>query len=129
MKALSIQQPWAWAICAGYKPIENRDWNTNFRGQFLIHAGKKVDRDSIEIVVRMVAYQTGRTDAAVLAEYERAVQTGGIVGEARMVDVITSSDSQWFQGRFGFVLHDALPLPFVPTRGMLGFFDVPEVPK
>ncbi len=26
MKALSIKQPWAWLICAGYKDIENRSW-------------------------------------------------------------------------------------------------------
>ncbi len=43
MKALSIRQPWAWLIANGYKDIENRSWRTNFRGEFLIHAGKKFD--------------------------------------------------------------------------------------
>lgn len=38
MKALSIRQPWAWLILHGGKDIENRSWNTNFRGRFLIHA-------------------------------------------------------------------------------------------
>lgn len=41
MKALSILQPWAWLITAGHKDIENRRWWTNYRGPFLIHAGKK----------------------------------------------------------------------------------------
>lgn len=37
MKALSIQQPWAWLIVNGYKDVENRDWNTKFRGRFYVH--------------------------------------------------------------------------------------------
>lgn len=39
MRALSIKQPWAGLIAAGYKNIENRSWATSFRGRFLIHAG------------------------------------------------------------------------------------------
>ena len=31
MKALSVKQPWAWAIFHG-KDVENRDWPTNVRG-------------------------------------------------------------------------------------------------
>jgi hypothetical protein len=37
MKALSIQQPWAWAIIAGHKDVENRSWYTHHRGSLLIH--------------------------------------------------------------------------------------------
>ena len=29
MKALSIRQPWAWAILHAGKDIENRDWRTD----------------------------------------------------------------------------------------------------
>jgi ASCH domain-containing protein len=39
MPALSIRQPWAWAICAGCKDVENRSWNTKHRGPFVVHAG------------------------------------------------------------------------------------------
>ena len=39
MKALSIQQPWAWAILDGRKRVENRTWLTHHRGPLLIHAG------------------------------------------------------------------------------------------
>lgn len=46
MKAISINQPWAWCIVNGYKPIENRDWATQFRGTVLIHAGKKFKEDN-----------------------------------------------------------------------------------
>ena len=40
MKALTIRQPWAWAIMSGLKIIENRTWKTPYRGELLIHAGR-----------------------------------------------------------------------------------------
>ncbi len=40
MKALTICQPWAWAIMAGHKRVENRTWATRYRGELAIHAGK-----------------------------------------------------------------------------------------
>ena len=38
--ALSIRQPWAWAILHAGKDIENRSWSTSFRGPVCIHAAK-----------------------------------------------------------------------------------------
>jgi hypothetical protein len=38
MKALTIRQPWAWAILAGRKTVENRSYPTSHRGRLLIHA-------------------------------------------------------------------------------------------
>ena len=39
MKALTVLQPYAWAIVTGLKKIENRTWPTSHRGELLIHAG------------------------------------------------------------------------------------------
>jgi hypothetical protein len=39
MKAITVRQPWAWAIINAGKDIENRTWNTNFRGRVAIRAG------------------------------------------------------------------------------------------
>lgn len=36
---LTIHGPWAWAIMAGIKPLENRTWATHYRGPLAIHAG------------------------------------------------------------------------------------------
>jgi len=41
MKTLSIRQPFASLICRGIKTIENRTWNTVYRGKLLIHASGK----------------------------------------------------------------------------------------
>src|SRR5215472_1457845 len=48
MKALSVRQPWAWLIVNGYKPVENRNWLTKFRGRLLIHAGQRFDPKGVE---------------------------------------------------------------------------------
>ena len=45
MKCLSLKQPFAELLVSGKKTIELRKWNTNFRGKFLIHASKQLDKD------------------------------------------------------------------------------------
>lgn len=50
MKALSIQQPWAWAIVKRDKRVENRTWPTTYRGPVLIHASQACQDSSIEDV-------------------------------------------------------------------------------
>lgn len=125
MKALSIRQPWAWAILFAGKDIENRDWRTDYRGPVLIHTGKGCTVDEYEDglatfrhVGRQRPFPSGLTLPR-LADLPR----GGIVGEAEIVDCVTRSDSPWFFGKYGFVLRNARSLPFQPCRGQLGFFE------
>lgn len=126
MMALSIQQPYAFAIVHGFKPIENRKWLTNFRGEFLVHAGKRELRDDVETVVATIAKQAGRSREEVAAFYERQRHLGAIVGSAVMIDCVRYSDSEWFYGPFGFVLAAARAFEPVACRGQLGFFAAPE---
>jgi hypothetical protein len=46
VKALSVRQPWAWAIARGRKPVENRSWTTAYRGPLIVHASMRVDLDA-----------------------------------------------------------------------------------
>lgn len=39
-KALTVKQPWAWAIVLGGKDVENRSRKINYRGPLYIHAGQ-----------------------------------------------------------------------------------------
>ena len=41
MKAITVIQPWASLLAEGAKLYETRSWKTNYRGEILIHAGKK----------------------------------------------------------------------------------------
>lgn len=115
MKALSILQPWAWLIANGHKDIENRVWRTNFRGAFLIHAGKRWGREQRDDLAQVRA---AFPDIALPASFD----LGGIIGSARIADCVEDYPSPWFNGPFGFVVADAAPLPFQPCRGMLSFF-------
>ena len=46
IRCLSVRQPWASLIVDGTKTIENRSWQTHYRGPLLIHASQTVDRDA-----------------------------------------------------------------------------------
>lgn len=129
MKTLSIKQPWAWLIVNGYKPVENRSWATNFRGEVLIHAGKTFDWTALEFLHESFPDLLDK----VVKEFQISSlkpwhvcpnKIGGIVGKAEIVGCVTEYDSPWFFGPYGFVLKNPQPLPFVPCRGQLGFFEV-----
>jgi hypothetical protein len=53
MKALTVRQPWAWAISSGHKRVENRSWATRYRGQLAIHAGLAWDQDGVAALLEL----------------------------------------------------------------------------
>jgi len=48
MKAITLHQPWATLIAHKEKYIETRGWETKYRGEIAIHAGKKIDYEACE---------------------------------------------------------------------------------
>ena len=48
MKDLTIKQPWATLIMQGNKRFEFRSWQTKYRGELLIHAGKEIDKEAVK---------------------------------------------------------------------------------
>lgn len=122
MIALSIRQPWASLILEAGKDIENRCWSTKYRGPFLIHAAKGMTRTEFRDAMQFAEEEC---DVLNFNRYED-MQRGGIVGCAEIVDCVKASTSPWFMGEYGFVLRKVRPLPFVPFKGALGFFNVPD---
>jgi hypothetical protein len=121
MKALSIQQPWAWAIMCAGKNIENRTWDTRFRGRFLVHAGMRFDKVGyFWLMTHRSILQAGLPD---IDSFPR----GRIIGSVEIDGVCTASLSPWFQGPFGFELRDPKRFSPIPYKGKLGFFNVPEI--
>ena len=116
--ALSIRQPWAWAIIHAGKDIENRDWPTKFRGPVCIHAAKGMTTAEHEDAARFMHFERG-----IVAPLFVHTVRGGIIGTAEVVDCVEASPSPWFFGRYGFVLRNPLAVDFIPVRGALGFFD------
>jgi hypothetical protein len=128
MMALSIKQPWAWLILQGYKDVENRTWSTTFRCRIYVHAGLKLDSNAYgrgNDPNEFIGYRLGRIrkyDAWLAAH---PLRRGVILGEATVVDCVSESKSEWFDGPYGFVLEDPVAYDYpIPYRGRLGFFEV-----
>jgi hypothetical protein len=118
MKALAIKQPYAWLIVHGIKDIENRTWNTTYRGRFYVHACKGFDQE---------AYDRLRREGHVYLPPKDVFQRGGLIGTVDLVDVVTESNSEWFTGPYGFILRDPQPINFKPYSGQLGMFNVETI--
>lgn len=76
MKVLTIKQPWATLIMQGDKRFEFRSWQTKYRGDLLIHAGKNVDKEALN---RLSKY------------LPKEIPTGKILGKVKLVDCIKMS--------------------------------------
>jgi len=139
--ALSIRQPWAWLIVrpdiadsvtrrrdavrdGELKLIENRNWQTPFRGRFWIHASKTCTQREFN---EALAFVHG-LDLGIKVPPLEELPRGGIVGAATLTDCIEGSFSPWFTGPFGFELSDPWPCDFRPCKGRLGFFMPEGVP-
>lgn len=141
MKSISIRQPWTWAILHAHKSIENRTWSTSYRGPILLHAAKGCTVNEYEDAITWMYVSRVIQDSKCVPPL-KSMQRGGIVGRARIVDVVPpcggiggrcqcsaalSFGRSWHMPeQFGFVLADVEPLPFTPWKGAVGLFDVPE---
>lgn len=120
--ALSIRQPWCWAILFAGKDIENRSWQaTNhglkWRGRIAVHAVKGMSREKYDD-----AYSFMRS-IGVECPPAADLRRGAIVGSVEVVDVVNKSNSPWFFGPRGIVLRDPEVCTPIPCVGQLGYFE------
>jgi hypothetical protein len=57
MRALTLHRPWAWAIAAGHKRVENRTWRPPsfiLRQRIAIHAGKTFDEEGLDQICSLL---------------------------------------------------------------------------
>lgn len=119
--AISVRQPWAWAIIHAGKDIENRSagavqYMRPLTGRRAIHASKgmtKSEYDDAKEFMRSIGVHC--PDAGELLR-------GGIIGSVEIVGAVKESESRWFFGPRGLVLRDPQPCKFVPSVGALGYF-------
>jgi hypothetical protein len=128
--ALSVRQPFAWAIFHAGMDIENRDWPTQFRGRILIHAPAIVRRDDYAFFEHACRDPEHWLSRAIMLggglPRRQDLPKGGIVSEVEIADCVTEHTSVWLTGPYGFVLCNARELPLKPLPGSLRFFDVNE---
>lgn len=116
MKALSIRQPWAWAIIAGHKRIENRSWQTAYRGPLLIHAGGRMSASDLD------ALRVRALDEGFVMPRAADLKLGGIIGQVALDDMVADSTDRWFAGPYGWILSQLRRCRFRPMRGQLRLF-------
>ena len=73
MKVLTIKQPWATLIMQEDKRFEFRSWQTKYRGDLLIHAGKGIDKEAMK---RLAKYLPDE------------IPLGKILGKVTLVDCV-----------------------------------------
>ena len=126
VKALTVRQPWAWAVIHGGKNVENRRWRTTYRGLLLIHAAKDPDPDPetpADLLWTMA-------DPGGYGQPRTAFRArGAIIGLVYLADVLTDSPSRWAAvGRYHWVLEFPSPVdPPLPCVGRPGLWDPPAV--
>ncbi|MDC0193456.1 ASCH domain-containing protein [Candidatus Nitrosopelagicus sp.] len=122
MKCLSVCQPFAELIVQGKKTIELRKWNTQFRGEFLIHAAKNI---LLEDCNRMNLSP-------------ESMITGAIIGKVSLVDVKKynsekelyadrkkhHAETDYIKNKYGFILEKPKKLRIpIEYSGKLNFFE------
>lgn len=144
MKALTVQQPWAWAIIHGGKNIENRSTLWRYRGPLAIHAGMRIsDRGQQSDLVRG-AWSAQGLPTKLAERLDRygyvAVPTGAVIGVVDLVDAHPASGCCTPWGEESYVEHDGgrrvdvvhyvienpRPIHPVPWRGALGLWTIPD---
>lgn len=153
MRAITVRQPWAWAIVHAGKNVENRTRNIAgaYRGPVAIHAGLALDEGAIDdFTLRRAWHLAGMptmpsTTPGIalpwlrhwnIEDDEQWLPTGAVIGVAELVEVhrchIGNTDapacSPWATaGDYHLVLADARPLARpIRWRGALGLWTVPD---
>ena len=126
--ALSVRQPWAWAIIHAGKDIENRTWHAvdsgRMRvGRIAIHASKGLTqaeyREAADFMLALGVRCPAPCD----------LLRGGIIGAVDVIDIVKTSTSPWFQPApiasrpRGLVLANPQACAYVPAVGQLGYFN------
>lgn len=121
MKTLSIKNPWGYLIAYGVKDVENRTWETKFRGEFLIHVSGKDELDIFddiqpkEILIEYDNFWKAKdqgldyitknkyaekmfaldilTEKVIIQEKKIFYKSGCIIGKVELIDCIKNSQS------------------------------------
>jgi ASCH domain len=118
MKALSVCQPWAWAIVAGIKTVENRSRPTRHRGPLVIHASRSrryLKGDYADLLPGLPPWE--------------ALDFGALIGVVQVVGSVPLADVEgdpFAVGPWCWLLTGARRIRPVPYKGQVSLFDVPE---
>ncbi|MBP8646146.1 MAG: ASCH domain-containing protein [Syntrophobacteraceae bacterium] len=121
MKALSVQQPFAFEILSGTKTIEVRSWDTLHRGDLLICSSTKpaFSREEMNEIEEEYGcrFRYGQALCVVRIADVRPMRPGD--EEEAMVNEIDPDAFSW-------LIEDVRPVVPFPVKGRQGFFEVED---
>ncbi|SHF50249.1 ASCH domain-containing protein [Dysgonomonas macrotermitis] len=143
--AISVKQPWAYLLCAGIKPIENRTWPLpeKHKGErVFIHASAKPVGQYFNEGV-FTADQLNYLIQSKKINLIEKVQLSAIIGSCRFVDCVVNHPSiwaeksevgqdemtnEWFKPIYNWVVADPILFdePILDVKGKLSFWDCTE---
>jgi hypothetical protein len=146
--ALTVHQPWAWALLHG-KSVENRPWKLGYRGPMWLHAGKTWNEDGESSPLVQAAWQehTGApptmnrqlgTKNLLLSPSSSLIRSGAVTALLKVVGCHHAADcasqdtrklcSQWAvwgQYHIEVTVLAELPIP-VPCQGQRKLWALPR---
>jgi len=139
-KALTVHQPYAYLVCAGIKDIENRTWNTKYRGRVYIHAsatdvykGKKsyiqMTEDQIKTAIIAINSQCNCLYDAFLSKGFPDRTMSAIIGHVDIIDCVKDHPSIWaLPDNYHWVLANPVLFehPILNVKGKLSYWDCSE---
>lgn len=140
MKALSLKQPWAELVVSGKKTIEVRKWNSKFRGEFLVHASKNIDKDAMAVFgfselplgcivgkVELINVKEYRDDFNGVKVHCENCGTLSIPKSKNKLPRFSDDKDKHLAnegwGNYGFVLRNARRLDNKECKGQIGFWE------
>ena len=131
-KALTIRQPWATLIALGIKDVENRTWQSHFRGTFYIHAASAPLKAGPESFFTQDQLECLKKCKIVSPDGSRFLidfPTGALLGTAEVSDCVKEDNSIWKEpGTRGLKLDNIhiFENPIENVKGNLGFWNLDE---
>ena len=119
MKALTIKQPYAHLIACGIKDIENRSWQTKYRGRILIHAAATEFKGGWDALT-----QSQKHDARYNLKDQKHLSA--IIGTVEIVDCVRNHPSVWAnEGEWNWVLANPIIFkePILNVKGKLSLWE------
>lgn len=153
MKALTVRQPWAWAIIHGGKDIENRTTPWKYRGPLAIHAAVAYSQRGMRsglIWDALGEYGWNAGPEAITRSKSNPFHLGAIIGVVDLVaahvataEYVEDDDELCCQSRWAeyeyhqadqrrrtdivhLVLANPRPVAPIDCRGALGLWTVPD---
>ncbi len=120
MKALSLTRPWPWIILHLGKRIENRSWETEYRGPVLLHAAKTMTRNDWYAAHDFVENFDPEGASRIPQPKDPQNVASAIVGYAELIGVVQPG---WrFRRKLSDRQRDELEAQKQPCSGLLGLW-------